>query len=307
MLMRLNLKTLKRNKWRYLSFILGFLFFVFPFAILIRIVYFFEGTVAAPTLHSVCFRMTVGWMFTGRYWITVLAQPIRFLPLMAMLVAFFFGPLFCGWLCPLGSFTESLSRQVPRKFKIDLSGKINLGAVRYGFLVGFLLPLILGAIGPTTPVLGGCCAPGSESLAETMGLANICCRYCAASSLQNIVDAMTGNFGALAYWHTGGIIALISWLFIGGIFLHGGRGWCWVCPLGALSNLVHYLGSKLGFTYKIKHDPSKCNDCGLCAKVCPTWAIKPSEKSVEINRHTCMICKECVTTCPRGALSYSKS
>lgn len=304
--MKLNLETLKRNKWRYLGFILGFLFFVFPFAIIVRMVYALEGSVAAPTLHSVCFRMTIEWMFTGTYWTRVLAQPIRLFALIALVVAFFFGPLFCGWLCPVGSSTESLSRQVPHKFKIDLAGKISLGAIRYGFLVGFLLPGILGLIGPSTPVLGACCAPGTKSLAETLGLASVCCRYCSSSQLQNLVEFATGNFGALTYWHTGGIIVLIFWLFIGGIFMHGGRGWCWVCPLGALSNLVHYIGSKLGFTYKIKHDPSKCNNCGSCKKVCPTWAIKPAEKSVAINKHTCIVCKECVTICPLGALTYSR-
>ncbi|UCE28797.1 MAG: 4Fe-4S binding protein [Candidatus Bathyarchaeota archaeon] len=304
--MKLNLETLKRNKWRYLGFIFGFLFFVYPFAAIPRIIYFLQGSLAAPTLHSVCYRMTVEWMFTGRYWTTIIVQPIRLLALIAIVVAFFFGPLFCGWLCPIGSLTESLSRLTPRRLKIDFSGKVSLGAIRYGFFIGFLLPAILGMIGPATPVLGSCCAPEASSVAETLGIAGICCRYCAASSVQNIVDFLTGNFAALTYWHTGGIITMVFWLFIGGIFLFGGRGWCWVCPLGVLSNAVHYIGTKLGFTYKVKHDPTKCKDCGQCRGVCPSWAIKPAEKSVSIDRHACTVCKECVTACSSGALTYSR-
>ena len=301
-----KLERLKKNKYRYVSFVIGFLLLVAPFAFLVKLVYFLQGIPANPSLHSPCYRMTIEWMFTGRYWTTILTQQIYLLSLIALIVAFFFGPIFCGWLCPIASVSESLSSLVPRKLKIDVRNKLNLTMIRYGFLIGFLIPGILGLIGPATPVVGGCCAPGTKSLAETLGIGSICCRYCAASQLQNLVEAATGNLAAIVYWHSGAIITLIFWLFIGGIFLQGGRGWCWVCPLGVLSNFLHSIGAKLKLTFKIKHDSSKCIDCRECEKVCPTWAIKNSEGKTKINKHTCMVCKECVHACKQGALQYSR-
>ncbi len=302
----LNTDTLRKNKYRYLSFVIGFLLLVAPFAILVRIVYALQAIPADPTLHSVCYRMTIEWMFTGRYWFTILTQNIYLVSLVALIVAFFFGPIFCGWICPIASVTETLSRIVPKKLKIDVRNKVNLSMVRYGFLVGFLVPGILGLIGPSTPFVGGCCAPGTRSLAETLGVGSICCRFCAASTLQNVVDAATGSLSSVVYWHSGSIVTLFFWFFVGGIFLQGGRGWCWVCPLGVLSNLLHRIGAGLKVSSKIKHDPSKCVNCGKCQEVCPTWAIKNSENKITIDKHTCVVCKECVHSCKQAALQYGR-
>ena len=280
--------SFRRNKWRYLAIAAGFLLFVHPAALLIRAVFFLQGSTADANLHKVCFRMPFDWIVTGR--LAVFDGRLLLILFLGGVLgtAFFFGPLFCGWLCPVGSSTELLSKPVPRKLKIDLSRKINPAALRYGFLTSFVLVSVLAAFAPA------------------LGLASICCRYCAASQLQNIVSGIFDP-SSLAYWHSGAIMAIGAWLFFGGIMWKGGRGWClYACPLGAVSNVLHAIGSKVGISRRIKHDPAHCSECGDCEEVCPAWAIHRYSKEIDINRHTCNVCLECVKACQAGCYKYER-
>ncbi len=280
--------ALRRHKWRYVAFVFGFLLFVSPPALLIRAAYHWMGSSANTDLHKACFRMPWDWIFTGDFAIFEGRYFLIFFIIVGLVVAFFLGPLFCGWLCPVGSSSETLSRLMPRKCKINLSRKINPAALRYGFLASFVLVSVLAAY------------------AAGLGLAGICCRFCAASQFQNIANAIF-HPSEYAYWHSGGIMVIGTWLILGGIFWQGGRGWClYACPFGAVSNIFHFAGSKLGLTYKIKHDPTNCTECHKCEDVCPTWAIKRHSKEVDINRHTCNTCLECVKVCHKGCYKYER-
>ena len=282
------INALKRHKWRYLAFLGGFALFVYPSALLIRAAFFLQGSTAMPDLHKTCFRMPFDWLATGSF--STFDGRILLIGFLGVALgsAFLFGPLFCGWLCPVGSSTEILSKPMPRRFKINLSRKINPAALRYGFLGSFVLVSFLAAFAPA------------------LGLASICCRYCASSQLQNLVNGIFTP-GALSYWHSGGLMVLGGWLLIGGIFWQGGRGWClYGCPLGAVSNVLHTAGSRLGFTYKVKHNPANCTQCGSCESVCPSWSINRTEEKVKLNRSTCTACLECVKVCEQDCFSYGR-
>lgn len=63
---------------------------------------------------------------------------------------------------------------------------------------------------------------------------------------------------------------------------------------------------------KIVWDREACTACGLCAKDCPSNAIKiiaynKKEKDIvfEYQLDTCLYCSQCVHTCNRGALRMS--
>jgi ferredoxin-type protein NapH len=283
-----RLKTIFRHKWRYLAIVAGFLLFVHPFAYLIKAADYFQTNTPQATIHDACVRMSIDWIASGNF-SNFASRPFLIFFIGGTLVtAFLFGPLFCGWLCPVGSSTECLSRQVPKKAKIDLSKKISPTSIRYGFFASFLAISALVAFVPSS------------------GLASICCRYCASTQLQNIVDGII-NPATLKYWNSAGIMVVGAWLFVGGIFWKGGRGWClYACPLGALSNIFHQVGSRLRFTFKIKHDPAKCTECSRCQEVCPTWSISNNSTAMAVNRNTCIACLECVKSCPRGCFSYSR-
>jgi ferredoxin-type protein NapH len=284
------LRTISRHKWRYLAITAGFLLFVHPFAYLIKAANLFQLNTAEATLHNACLRMSIDWIASGNFTNFVTRPFMIFLVGGTLVTSFFFGPLFCGWLCPVGSSTEVLSRQVPKKGKIDLSHKLSPTAIRYGFFASFVAVSLLIAFTPASAQLG-----------------SICCRYCASTQLQNVVDGIS-NPSTLKYWNSAGIMTAGAWLFIGGVFWKGGRGWClYACPLGAASNVFHAIGSRLPFTYKLRHTSAKCSDCDRCKDACPMWAISdnaPKEKAV--NRNTCIACMECVKACPTGSLSYAR-
>jgi len=68
-----------------------------------------------------------------------------------------------------------------------------------------------------------------------------------------------------------------------------------LCPLGAL------LGLLSRFTWwRIKRDPAKCTDCGLCLSHCE-GACDPH---AQLRMSECLVCFNCIEDCPEGALSF---
>lgn len=263
------------------------LFYV-PASLFVRAFYGVQGQHLVGNLcDSLNLRMGVGGLLKIETWQKVFAADPRSLGIFAVIaVAFLFGPLFCGWVCAAGALSEGLSRLVPDRFKLDIAGRVNAAAIRYGFLSGFMvLPF--------------------------MGL-SAGCAFCNYRILNFMTLGLTGGFmPALTSTY---IVVIALWLVLGGMFMKGGRGWCnFLCPVGAIQNLFHGLGARLGFTYKLKYAPEKCRTCLNCVKVCPMRAAAPAAEGrwrtangagVLFNRHTCITCNDCVAACPHGALSY---
>lgn len=306
--------AMARHKWRYAAFAIGLFLLVQPFAYLTKLVYYLQGNPATASLHKACFRMPIDWLFAGEIgrfggWSFTVLFTLGVIGSSLLL-----GPLFCGWLCPVGASSECLSRLFPRKGQIDLSRRINPAALRYGFLAAFALLSLATAL----PAIrwekrAEAAAPGpppaaarqARNLAESAGVGGVCCRYCPSSVFERVVCGISDP-SSLKYWHSGAILTLGGWLVLGGVLWRGGRGWClYGCPLGAVANAFHWAGARLGLSRKVVHDPSKCNGCRACEKVCPAWAISGEAKDVDISRHTCNVCLECAKVCPNKALTYS--
>ncbi|MCX8023306.1 MAG: 4Fe-4S binding protein [Syntrophorhabdaceae bacterium] len=84
-----------------------------------------------------------------------------------------------------------------------------------------------------------------------------------------------------------------------GILLHQ-RSWCYICPIGTLSNWV---GKN---RYKLTIEPEKCIECKLCYKTCP-MQLTPFEMKHEKEmkfKGDCLKCGLCVATCPKEALKF---
>lgn len=287
MLLKKRLKVLKNNKIRYIAMFAGAFLLLAPFAFLTDAIFLAIGNSAAPTLHTFCYRSPFDNLAMGK-WAVLYSSVAAWLAFSVVGIALIGGPLFCGYLCPVGALSEGVSRvmPVPDKARLRFNDPKVTRSIRFGFLAGYIgVVLIVG-------------------YKLSNDVASVCCRYCASTMTQNIATgAFTGNFEAIGYWSSATLIVLISWLVLGGIFMSGGRGWClFFCPLGAVSGIAHAAGSKLGM-YKTDFNKEKCHDCSNCSVKCPMQAIG---KDREVERTLCIDCHECVNNCNFQAYEYKR-
>jgi polyferredoxin len=102
--------------------------------------------------------------------------------------------------------------------------------------------------------------------------------------------------------YVGGLITIIP-LTMFFIYLWGKRFFCRnVCPIGGLFKIY----SKFSF-FKIKIDADKCNNCSACATNCQMNVkidkyISSGNKSIKDS--DCIVCGDCIDTCPKKALKF---
>ena len=169
------------------------------------------------------------------------------------------GPVFCGWLCPLGSiqdWMQSLARKLKIK-PIRLPRKVDVVLSFARYLVLFLI---------------------------------IRATYLSF----NLVFLKVDPYYALLHFYTGEVapVALIvlALVLLASLFIE--RPWCrYLCPLGAL------LGP-LGKTslYKVKKPSETCISCEACSRACPV-GLDPAEDPV-VTSSRCIRCGLCETACP---------
>jgi ferredoxin len=77
-----------------------------------------------------------------------------------------------------------------------------------------------------------------------------------------------------------------------------GRLYCnTVCPVGTL---LGYLSRFSLFQIIIKKE--ECLSCGVCARDCKAGCIDSKEKTIDMSR--CVVCFDCLTSCPTDGLLY---
>lgn len=84
------------------------------------------------------------------------------------------------------------------------------------------------------------------------------------------------------------------------IFFHEELWHRFLCPYGII---LSFSSKKAKKTMKI--DPVKCNNCGVCQRVCPAKAVTKNEGQHEIIANECLVCLECERNCRQDAISYS--
>ncbi len=263
---------------RLAGYLLGFALFYAPLAFLPKLVYYFlYGKWLDVTVHSMCFRIPLEHLLDG----TILRfSPVSVGAMVALLlIAFFFGPVFCGRLCPAGAFTEYLSYLVPERLQIDWSRYIDIAPIRYGMLTGYLLlPFFTGVVA---------------------------CSYCN----YYVFDLLTNFYirGYFVSFNTSLLLNLLLWLVFLGLFTKGGRGYCnFLCPVGAVQNLMHYFSNKIGIGYSVQVNRDKCIGCSKCANSCPMTSIIMKNGKAKTSLHNCIICGECMHNCLVKAISYRR-
>jgi polyferredoxin len=77
------------------------------------------------------------------------------------------------------------------------------------------------------------------------------------------------------------------------------RSWCSFCPMGTMAGW-----SAQGNKRTVTVDANMCNNCSACAKVCP---MDLSPQKGEQLHTSCITCEQCVTRCPKKALSFKSA
>ena len=182
---------------------------------------------------------------------------------LSLLLAIFFGPVFCGWICPLGTVQEwvgKLGRRLfRRRYNHFVPAKLDgvLRYARYAILIWVL--------------------------------------YVTATSGTLIFEAYDPYFALFNFWSSE--VAPTALFILGAtlvlsIFVE--RPWCkYVCPYGAVLGLTN-----LFRVFSIKRAASTCKADGACSIMCP-MNIAVDNKSV-VRDHQCISCLECTSEaiCP---------
>ena len=183
---------------------------------------------------------------------------------------------FCGWICPVGTFSELLGttgrRVAGRLLTPPRWLDVPLRSLKY-VLLGLFLWIVLVKMP----------AAGIRDWLHT--------DYWKVADLKMLgffrqpTALATGVLGSLA------VLSLVTRNF-----------WCrYLCPYGALLGLL-----SVGAVVKIQRKEEHCTHCHRCTKSCP--ALLPVERLERVRSPECLGCLTCVSRCPApGALDATAS
>ncbi len=92
-------------------------------------------------------------------------------------------------------------------------------------------------------------------------------------------------------------VVTLAILFLGTLLTE--RIWCrYLCPYGALMNILQYVFGFIGFKRKmVLRNMEVCIDCGACNRMCP---MNIEIKDVELVKNpNCIHCQICIDRCPK--------
>jgi hypothetical protein len=221
---------------------------------------------SSASLHAICpFGGVVSvyqLISTGTY-VRKVHSASFILMVVVFVLTLFFGPVFCGWVCPLGSLQEWFGKLGKKLFKRRFNSLIPYGVDR---VLRYLRYAMLIWVVYMTAVTG------------TLIFADI--------------DPYHALFN---FWSSevaiGGVIVLAAVLLLSLIVE---RPFCkYACPYGALLGVFN-----LFRIFKIRRNPSTCIDCKACDKSCPMNITVSTAGAVR--DHQCITCLKCTSeqACP---------
>ncbi|MEE9355908.1 MAG: 4Fe-4S binding protein [Methylococcaceae bacterium] len=197
---------------------------------------------------------------------------------MILLTTFFFGRIWCSFLCPVGGLAELGSRMLNDRWKIEFRSLPQI-QIRYGYFAFYLVAM---------PALG-----------------ISACTLCNFITVPRLIEAMSGEYRGLAFLVSSVGLVNLGLLLLMGFFSSKGRAYCQLlCPIGAADALVNRVAANFKFTHRIHVAKERCTGCNICARNCMCGAIKMVDKIAVVDQASCMSCHECVDVCDWNALEW---
>lgn len=225
------------------------------------------------SLHAVCpfgGVVSIYQYFVSGTYVQKIHESSFVLMWIGFILAIGFGPVFCGWVCPLGSIQEWFAKIGRKLFKKKFN---NFIPYKYDRYLRYMRYAVL------TWVVYMTAMTGKLTFAEADP-------YSALFNLWSDEVAV------------GGVIVLAVTL-IASIFVE--RPWCkYACPYGALLGI-----SNLFRVFKIRRNNDTCIDCKKCIRECP-MNIPVAEQGI-VRDHQCISCLKCTSedACPvAGTVQY---
>jgi len=185
------------------------------------------------------------------------------LMLIAFLLAILFGPVFCGWICPLGTIQELVSgfgrKHFRKRFNHFIPYKVDV-YLRYLRYVVLAWVLYMTAV------------TGKLIFAE----------YDPYFALFNFWTSEVAIIG----------LSILAVTLVGSFFVE--RPWCkYACPYGAVLGITN-----LFRVFSIRRNQTTCKADGACSILCPMNI--PVDSKTIVRDHQCISCMECTSeaVCP---------
>jgi polyferredoxin len=221
---------------------------------------------SSASLHAICpfgGVVSVYQFITSGTYVRKIHSAAFILMWIVLVLTVFLGPVFCGWVCPMGSIQEWFGKLGKKIFKRRFNRLIPYKVDR---ILRYLRYLMLGWVVYMTAVTG------------TLVFSDI-----------------DPYFALFNFWTSevaiGGVIILAVVL---GLSLIVERPFCkYACPYGAVLGVFN-----LFRIFKIRRRPSTCIDCKACDRTCP-MNIPVSTGGV-VRHHQCITCLKCTSeqVCP---------
>jgi polyferredoxin len=234
-------------------------------------------------------------MLATKAWVPLLLPGV-----LVLLLSLLFGRFFCGWLCPLGTILDLLTKQIKKAvaplifnrnvkywlllpllsaslFNLNLAGLLDPIAILLRAMTFFIHPLIGDSVRGTWRELYQLLGDNRDLIAPGYKIVS--------GYLLPYREALY----PLAFF-SAAILVII-------IFLerYGERTWCrHLCPLGTL------MGIAARFSPLVKAHGAPCSPCRKCATACPS-----SFDRELMQKEECFSCMSCVHACPTGKVRFS--
>jgi len=267
------------QKYRYLWIILSCLLFLSPFLVIPALM---GNSDMCGKLCMRRFYLYFPGMDSGDLWMQIQVAIYGVIALALILITtFFFGRIWCGFLCPMGGLPELVSRLIPDRWKIEYRALPQV-PIRYGYFGTYVV--LMPALGVSA------------------------CTLCNFITIPRLFESFSGGLMGLAFiFSSVGFVNLLL-LFLLGFFANKGRAYCqFLCPIGAIDGVVNRMGSKFRFTHRIRVERDRCSGCNVCARKCMTGAIKMVDKVAVVDQLSCMSCHECVDVCDWDAIKWTNA